>query len=290
MATALTIHELRGLARLHRADVEGADEQLAEIIADRGEELPALLHFSPSKLGQLREHDDPVGVLLALIDANRTKARDALRGQQREAAVRLAAVVAASAVVHLRGDVELDPRAVDALCGAWPNGAVVFGRRGGVDARRLRALLKECRSVPILMFASDAALNIQWDAGRSRGNIKLTLWPTAEDEDALVIPLLEQPAEVGEQPSQHGLQTPTLANSRPEAFNAGIELHGRSPTAQEPQRRHEDAAQGVPGASRAPRHPSRGVEPPRRLAGHHPPSRGLRSFLDALSSAVGGAR
>lgn len=290
MAPALSIAELRGLARLHRADVEGAHEQLAEIIAQRGEELPSLLNFPPSKLVRLREHEDAVGVLLALIDANRAKARDALRGQQREAAVRLAAVVAASAVVHLRGDIELDPRAVDALCGAWPSGSLVFGHRGGVDARRLRVLLRECRSVPILMFASDAALNIKWDTSRSRGNIKLTLWPAVEDEDALVIPLLEQPAEVGEQPSQHGLPGPTLANSPPEAFNAGDGPCGRSPTAQEPRRRHEDARQGVPGARLLPGHPARGVEPPRRLAGHRPPRRGLRSFLDALSSAVGGAR
>ena len=290
MATALSIAELRGLARLHRADIEGAHEQLTSIIEERAEELPALLNFPPSKLVRLREHEDAVGVLLALIDANRAKARDALRGQQREAAVRLAAAVAASAVVHLRGDIELDPRAVDALCGAWPSGAVVFGRRGSVDARRLRALLKECRSVPILMFASDCVLNIKWDTGRSRGNIKLTLWPTAEDEDALVIPLLEQPAEVGEQPSQHGLQASVFANNPPQAFNGEPPPSADLPQRRDAQPRHEDALQGVPGAPRAPRHPSRGVEPPRRLAGHRPPSRGLRSFLDALSSAVGGAR
>ena len=289
MATALSLAELRRLGRLHRAGVDGAHEQLEYIIELMGEELPALLHFSAAKLPRLREHPDPVELLLALIDARGSQARDSLRQQQRDLAVRLGLEAAHTAVRYLSGEIELDAASVEAVCCACSGGYLVFGRRGGVEVRRLRALLKECRTLPIQLSVTGSVLNLRWSAGSSRGNFKLTLWPMVDD-DAVVIPLPDLEDNVHEVQSPVDREATPLTNTPPEAV---IERHAAQTPAPLPEHADSGAQERhrpVPGWARLPRDRPRAVAPPRGPAVRGSRKRGIAMFIDALSSAMAGAR
>ena len=67
MAT-LTPATLRHLARLYRAEVEGADEALRHLLREHGEELSALLGVSRDALEHVASRADAVDMLVAAIE------------------------------------------------------------------------------------------------------------------------------------------------------------------------------------------------------------------------------
>lgn len=282
---AVMLAELRGLARLYRDGVDGVREQLMGIITASGPELPDVLGFPPANLERLHRSDDPVEVLVSTIEAVPRVVREARARAQREQARRLASGVAQSAVV-VEGDLELDAALVSACCASWPGGGrLVFAERGAIDIRRLRALLKECRGLPISMLLTATSLIINWRTPHSRGHFKLTLWPGVADAVDLVIPTIDPPVAV---PLVVPASSVLAANGLPEAFiRAGVTTAESSST--------EDGvpgAQAGPGAveetARAPETPSRVVEAPRRGITHRPPRRGIRArFIEAIAAAMG---
>jgi hypothetical protein len=285
MAT-LSVADLRGLARLHRAGVDGAAEQIEDVIARRGEELPGLLGLPPSSLRRLREHADPVGALVATIEAAPTVAREARGRAQRETARRLAAAVEQSAVVRPGGNIEIDAALVGASCTEWPGGgAIVFGDRGGMEIRRLRALLSECRRLPISMLLTATSLNIKWKTARGHGQFKLRLWPVGDGADALVVrlsvlntedaPATPPGSSILGKGAQEGLNVVALTKADSRAIGHGLSC--------------ADAAPGsIDVATTAPDTRFPVVEAPRpRIVRPSPTRAVVARFIEALAAAMG---
>ncbi len=286
---AVMLAELRGLARLYRDGVDGVRDQLADVIAVSGSELPDILGFPRANLERLHRNDDPVGVLVDTIEGAQRVAREARGQAQRASARELAAAAAESAQVRLDGDIEIDPALVTAACAAWPTGGdIVFSERGGIDVRRLRSLLKECRRLPISMLLTTTSLNIKWATPRSRGYFKLWLRPAAIDADNLMVPLAAVPTSHVDIVAEAMPLRAIRGDVSPEAvFVSPAAEAGPSSTADGSCRPH-DAAEGGEVASRPRETPVSVVEAPRRFTTHRPPRRGLAvRFIEAIAAAMG---
>lgn len=301
MAEAVTLAELRGLARLHRAEVDGAERRLATIIEHDAALLPDLLGFPAANLAKLHEHDDPVGLLVSTIEGASRVARERRAREAREHARALASHLAETASYQPDGNIELVPSALRELLAAWPGrGALALGSRGCVDVGRLRAVVRECRRVsPSIVVTNDMML-LTWRTSSSRGYIKLAMAPIAECEDALVVPLdvvadapehvhvrasdaardvhVEAPAGAANinMPPSNPVSAPITADAPNEGDRTTIESR-------------EDAPQRARGAREVPTHPV-GRREAYRGSDANRARRGIAlRFIEAIAHAMAGA-
>ncbi|MFO0680533.1 MAG: hypothetical protein U0234_00715 [Sandaracinus sp.] len=193
MATTLTVPDLRGLAKLYRRGVEGAREQLAAIIGERVAELPRLLGFPPANVTRLREHEDPVEVLVATIEGAPRVAREARMRAENERARALAAELGSTLVVDAEGTVDVDLSTIATIIELGDHRHVSFGERGAVETRRLRALLRECRRVSACSaLLRESTLDVVYETARSRGIVRLHLQPAGAGVDVVLVPVTER--------------------------------------------------------------------------------------------------
>lgn len=223
MAPGLTLQRLRATARLYRAGVDGAHDELAAVIAEHADALPALLGFPTASLSRLFNEPNVVELLVSTIEAAPRVASETARRAAMETARRAGSEVTATSVVHDDGDVELGVVALyQALC-RWPGGGVVvLGERGSLDLAHLRAVMRACTSVDaisVLVRADDVV--VAYTTGNSRGVLRLLLMPIRPRADALVVELPSSLPVVELEPSAAVAPTPAappLAQRAPLPF------------------------------------------------------------------------
>ncbi len=276
MAPALSIAELRGAAKLYRQGVEGAELRLRGIIEENLDDLPSLLNFPKENLGRLREHDDPVAVLVGTIEGAPKVLRGVKLRMENRRAAELAEQLGRSAVFDNAGTCELDLHLLAEIACIGDHHFIVFGDRGAVSSRKLHQLFHEVRRVSgCSALLTDNSLCIIYMTERSRGIVRLHLQPVQLSAEAVVVPLVEPPPEVavaavGVVETPHARET-VSASSSIEGVDSGA----------------QDARYRLPEPAWAPTTPERAVEPPRRPTERRHIRR-FATFLDALSAAVGG--
>lgn len=187
---AVTIGELRTLAKLYRAGVEGAADRLSEIVRDDRDQLPELLGFPPENVMRLLSDRDPIGLLVATIEGAPRVARALRARAENERAQRLADVITGMLALDARGDCELPLADVVALAQLGDHHRIAFGMRGGVSTRRLRDLFATCRHVTACSaFLRERTLDIVYETRSSRGIVRLHLVPAAPLERVINIRL-----------------------------------------------------------------------------------------------------
>lgn len=190
MASSLTYGSLRGLARLYRNNVDGAAEMLSAIIDTHAHALPEILGFPLKNLERLREHEDPVEVLVATIEGAPRVARDIRDRLHFETAAAMAVRLAETAVHRPGGHHALDVALLGEMLARYPGRIVTFGPRGSVGAGRLRAVVRELRNVlATSVVVTSAHVVIAYEGERARGLIKLVLHEPVVDDLTLVVPL-----------------------------------------------------------------------------------------------------
>ena len=190
MASSLTPAGLRHLARLYRADVDGAGEMLSAIIDEQAHDLPDLLGFPLTNLERLRDHDNPVEVLVATIEGAPRVARELRDRIHFESAASQAVRLAQTAVHRPGGHIALDVALLGEVIGRYPGRIVTFGERGSLGAGRLRAVLRltrDLRATSVVVTAEH--LVVMYEGDNNRGLIKLVLHEPIIDHDTLVVPL-----------------------------------------------------------------------------------------------------
>jgi hypothetical protein len=279
MATALSVADLRGAAKLYRRGVEGAEHRLRGIIEENLDELPGLLNFPPENLHRLREHDDPVAVLVGTIEGAPKVLRGVKLRMENRRAAELAEQLGHSAVFDSARNCELNLQLLAEVACLGDHRFIVFGDRGAVSSRKLHQLFHEVRRVSgCSALLTDNSLCIVYMTDRSRGIVRLHLQPVQPSADAVVVPLSVPPREVAPAADE--------VVEEPEALGAVSEsssIEGADSGAQ-------DARYRVPEPAWAPSTPERAVEPPRGPAVRPSRPRGVMRFIDALSAAVGGGR
>lgn len=190
METTLSLVELRRLARLYRDGVEGAGDQLADIIKESSEVLPDVVGFPRTNLERLRESSDPVELLVVTLEAGLRAARED-RGAALRRAARALAVELAACSMQEGETVRLPVRMLADVVTSWPGrGVLVFGEHGGVGVPGLRAFLRECRRIDeIDAELTPDALVIRYRTSTSRGRVRLDLHPAPETDDVVMVPL-----------------------------------------------------------------------------------------------------
>jgi hypothetical protein len=188
--TPLNISELRSLARTFRAGVEGAKDNLEQLAHERGDELADLLRFPPANLQRALGEDNLAALLASTIEQAGRAQRDAVVRSRRDAARVLAARLGELSEHCDDGSVALDREVLGETLALWGSGAVAFGSRGTVDARRLRAILRECRAVTTgTVTLVGESLLLVYSTAQSRGMIRLHLHPVTEADEVLHVPL-----------------------------------------------------------------------------------------------------
>jgi hypothetical protein len=279
MAPALSIAELRGAAKLYRQGVEGAELRLRGIIEENLDDLPSLLNFPPENLHRLREHDDPVAVLVGTIEGAPKVLRGVKLRLENRGAAELAEQLGHSAVFDSAGNCELNLQLLAEIACLGDHHFVVFGDRGAVSSRKLHQLFHEVRRVSgCSALLTDNSLCIVYMTSRSRGIVRLHLQPVQLSADAVSVPLLVPPPEVALS-AVEAVEVP-MAH---ETVSASSSVEGVDSGAQEPREPVREPAW-------APSTPERAVEPRRRPAARPVRGRGVMRFIDALSVAVGGGR
>lgn len=198
MAAALTLPELRGLARLHRQGVDGARAELEEIIQTHADELPEIVGFPSANLDRLRASVDPVDLLVVTVEAAARRSRQ----RRHEAQVRAARAIAlelAASIVRVGAAYTLSVSALYELTVAWPGrGMVGFGDFGGIGIPGMRSFLRVCQSVDEIDAVLHAdSIVLRYRTGTSRGFVRLVLHPLVGD-DVVVVPLPLADPEHGE--------------------------------------------------------------------------------------------
>jgi hypothetical protein len=186
----LTLTELRTAARLVRADVEGAAEQLVGLALTRGDALSRLLGIAPHQLDALASSPNAAARIAAAIEsvpgARRPHEARADAGSARPLAHRLAA----SAIHRDDGSVALDVAVLRALVELRTARVLRFGARGTVDGTRLRAILRALRhpcTVSVVLMGR--ALVVTHQARHARGHIRLYLQADTPRAEALDVPV-----------------------------------------------------------------------------------------------------
>lgn len=212
---ALTIGELRHLARLFRDGVDGARERLELLAIERGEELAALLRFPRENLARIALADDVAALVAATIDGALRIQRQALAQIRRSSARGLVETFCRLSEIRDDGSILLHGPLLAELLLLWGPGWIVFGERGSIGAPRLRAILRECRGVTSnAVVLTRESLFVYYEAARSRGVIRLHLQPAVIDVDALHIPIADVPVQPVDTPEP---PPPLAEDPRPNA-------------------------------------------------------------------------
>ncbi len=206
----LTLSSLRHLARLYRAGVDGAEEELATIIEERAEELPSALGFPMKNLERLRAHENPVGILVATIEGAPRVARAVRDKIHFENAVVMAVRLAETAERRADGHHVLDVELLGEMLAIYPGRVVTFGVRGSVGAGRLRTVVRNLRGMTsAAVTVMDEHVTVVYAGERMRGSVKLVLHAPVADHETLIVPLdlaIAHEQAVVEQRATQGLQ------------------------------------------------------------------------------------
>lgn len=226
---ALTVAELRSLAKLHRAGIDGATERLQLIVRDERDALPALLSFPAKNLERLLGEEDPVALLVATIERAPRVARAARARLENERAQHIASELARKLVLDDRGDCELRVGALASIAKLGDHRHIVFGERGGVPTRRLRDLLHACRRVTACsVFVRTTTLDVIYKTPRSRGIVRLHLSFPAPHEHTIVV-AMPDPAPVVETATCAVPSCVTLAETPAAGSGSARSARRRSP-------------------------------------------------------------
>ncbi len=212
----LTLAHLRGLASLYRSGVEGADEALLSVATEHTDEVAGLLHLLPERVARLDEHDNTANLLAATIEAVPRLVRSRREAAQQDAAASLAVRVAELAEQRPGEVYALDVGLLSNVLALYPGRVVTFGERGSVSALKLRAILREIRSInatSVLITGEHVVLSYQGD--HCRGLIKLVLHPVALEPDTLLVPLGLVPSQPPPTPCEAKLAVPEQIYSEP---------------------------------------------------------------------------
>jgi hypothetical protein len=223
---ALSLAELRHLARLVHQGVGGARERLAALIADHADDLPGVVGFAPEQLERLARSDDPVALLVATLDRVPEARRRARSRQQQKIATSLVTTLVDTACRDEAGAVHVDARLLAEVATRCGTRALRFGD-GAVETSRVRALLRACRGVPDLDVAIGSDRLVVRYAGRGmHGAVTLWLFPISPKVEALRVPLERVP--------QHQPASDVVAHDPPELSTPTLptvcEVDGRSPS------------------------------------------------------------
>lgn len=192
----LTPATLRHLARLYRADVNGADEALDHLLRERREELGALLRVSQDAVAHLASRADAIDTLVAAIEDAPRAARHASERAAHASAQALAYQLAERA--EDRGEhYVLDVVVLHEMLASFRGRVITFSGRGSVGAVRLRALVRQLRGANVTTAVGREHLVIVYRGERMRGVVRLVLHEPVL-ESALLVPLgvrasVEQP-------------------------------------------------------------------------------------------------
>jgi len=280
----LTRASLRHLARLHRAGVDGAEAQLAAIIEERADELPAALGFPMKNLERLRARENPLQILVATIEGAPRVARAMRDRHQVEAAVILAVRLAQTAERREDGHLVLDVALLGETLATYPGRIVTFGARGSVGAGRLRAVVRNLRGMTsAAVTITNEHVVVVYAGERMRGCLKLALHPPVVDGEALIVPLdrdIAHEAPVVEQEALQSLQARAMEhapdNCVVEAPCSGA-YEARGAVAE------QESTSATPETVLGPRRRSRMLPP---SATRRPERRFALRFIEALASAV----
>lgn len=294
MATSVTVAQLRGLARLYRRRVDGAAQMLTSIIEHSAHELPTVLGFPMKNLERLRDHDDPVEVLVATIEGAPRVARELRERISHESATAMAMRLAETARRRGNGHYALDSELLGEVLARYPGRVATFGTRGSCGSLRLRAILRELRGVRATsVIVTNDQIVVSYEGERCRGLIRLALHEPIVDDTTLIVPidmrLPDMPTNLVDAPeheeSSQPHEPPEPAEDIDRAPEGVHRVQYKAPS------RHEDAPGGVlppPGASTPPgtflgqRRGSavRRPEPVRRMA--------VRMLEALVAAALGG--
>jgi hypothetical protein len=183
----LTLTTLRHLARLYRAEVEGADEALAHLLREHCAELSTLLGVSPDAVEAVASRENAIDTLVAAIENAPRAARHACERAAHASAQALAQQLAERA--ETRGDhYVLDVVVLDEMLATFRGRVVTFSDRGSVGAVRLRALVRQLRGANVAAAVGHEHLVLVYRGDRVRGVVRLVLHEPVL-ESALLVPL-----------------------------------------------------------------------------------------------------
>lgn len=244
---AVSLKQLRDLARLHADGIEGAGDELAVIINTHPEPVAAVLGVGADIIERVRSSDDPAANLARIIENHHRRRRQARVQDVQSDAYRLADSLGQSCVFDDRGHVRMDLALLSEVL-RFGSGFDRLAFRIGddmlsVDLRLLRALFRECRGVEVTdLHLGDEHFVVSYRTSMSRGLVRLLHQAPEVTDRILVVAVALPPAPVVLDPG------PSRADPPP-----------TFPDPEEPVRRH----------------------------GPTPFRAALRHFLDALASGAG---
>lgn len=186
----ITLSRLRALAQLHRSGVEGAGDELLALARERTAEVAALLHFVPERLAETWQRHDFLPMILGAIDGVPRLVRTLRDQAQHDAATAMAVRLAETACPREGGTLALDVRLLGDALSLTPARILTLGNRGSVGAGKLRALLRDIRSLEAMaVLATHEHIVVTYRGHGCRGAVRLLLHPPVVDYEVLVIPL-----------------------------------------------------------------------------------------------------
>lgn len=212
----LTLAHLRGLASLYRNGVEGADEALVAVATEHTNEVAGLLHLLLERVARLDSHDNAANLLAGAVEAVPRLVRSRREVAQQDAAASLAVRLAELAEHRPDETYALDVGLLSNVLGLYPGRVVTFGERGSVSSLKLRAILRETRSIDttsVLVTREHVMLSYRGD--HCRGLIKLVLHPVVLDGNVLLIPLGLVPSQPPPTPCEAKAAVPEQIYSEP---------------------------------------------------------------------------
>lgn len=203
----LTLAQLRSLARMYRAGVDGAAQQLLELAQVRPDVLASLLHVTHVRA----DLDEDV---TARCIADRLDELDRTRRSVRKSDIILAARKLAETLGRNAqwegGRVHLDPHLLRALVATQVAGALSFERAGevaaAIDLAYLRRVLDACRTCRLTeLYVESASLVLVYASIGARGRFRLTLCPPDTREEQVRV-RLEQHTPVVDAPTIYAVR------------------------------------------------------------------------------------
>lgn len=195
MSRSLTITKLRHLARLYRENIEGAADELNEVLALSWDELPALLRCSPESVARIRDHEHAAHALAAAVQEHAGSRKH--RAESCDLAARLAASSLIEGVHHADSRIAIPSTPLRRLLALWPgSGLLSFGQRGAVDIAKLRSLLRACPRDPLLVVLHPRELVVRYLTPGGYGRVRFALRPARHDERLLLVPIVDEHREL----------------------------------------------------------------------------------------------
>ena len=212
MAT-LTITQLRSLVRMYRRGVEGAAEQLRELVQWRPDVVSSLLQVPAEEFAKLMLKDDTADAAATLLEQGDAERRGNAKRDALASARELGDTL--SRMADWQGhEVHLNSVAFRSLIATRARGELVFAvadddnpgdnpgnnteRLGALNLGYLRALFRECRACRLTaLFIEGDYMHIVYSAQGARGRFRLLLAPPDPRQAHVGVRLVKHRAERG---------------------------------------------------------------------------------------------